>query len=305
MEDLNQLVPFVRVVTDGNFTQAARKLGMTPSGVSRTISRLEAELGVQLLTRTTRRLSLTHEGEIFYRRCVQILQDVEEAELSVTQSQSVPQGNLSIGIPVAFGQAVLLPVMAEFSKRYPLISTSLFFSDRMVDTIDEGFDIVIRIGNLEDSRLIARPIATTELITCVSKQYLDMEGSPTRVEELRNHNCLGYINQKTGKIMDWYFAISNDTSTIQPSGRIHSTDGNALVDFALANIGIVQLHSYLVEEEIAQGNLIELFPGYRVVSSPISIVYPRKRYESFAVRAFMNFFVERLKEATAPIANLT
>ena len=216
----------------------------------------------------------------------------------VTQSQAVPKGNLSIGIPVAFGQVILLPVIAEFSKRYPLVSTSLFFSDRMVDLIDEGFDILIRIGNLEDSRLIARPITTTELITCASKQYLDVEGSPTRIEELQNHNCLGYINQKTGKIMDWYFATSNETSTIQPSGKIHSTNGQALVDFALANIGIIQLHSYLVEQEIGQGNLIEIFPDCRVISHPISIIYPRKRYESLAVRALVDFFVNWFKAST-------
>lgn len=305
MKDLNQLVPFVKVVTDGNFTQAARTLGMTPSGVSRTISRLEQELGVQLLTRTTRRLSLTHEGEIFYQRCIEILKDLEEAELLITQSQSVPQGDLSIGVPVAFGQVILLPVIAEFSKRYPSISTSLFFSDRMVDLIDEGFDVVIRIGNLEDSRLIARPIKTTNLITCASKQYLSVEGSPTRIEELQNHNCLGYINQKTGKIMDWYFAISNDTSKIRPSGSIHSTNGKALVNFALANVGIIQLHSYLVEKEITKGNLIEIFPDYRIISHPISIVYPRKRYESLAVRTFVNFLVDKLKGATGTITKLT
>lgn len=299
MKDLNQLVAFVRVVTDQSFTQAALTLGMTPSGVSRTISRLEHELGVQLLTRTTRRLSLTHEGEIFYHKCLQILQDLEEAESLITQSQLTPQGHLSIGLPVAFGHTVLSPVIAAFSQRYPLVSTSLFFSDRVVNLIEEGFDVVIRIGYLEDSRLIARQIATTELITCASQYYLDAEGKPTQIEDLAHHNCLGYINQKTGKIMDWYFAKSNDTATIHPSGRINSTNGTALVDYAMANLGIIQLHNYLVEREITQGNLVELFHSHRVASYPVSIVYPRKRYESLAVRAFIDFLVESVKQTSS------
>lgn len=294
MDDLNRLVTFAQVVADHSFTQAARSLGMTPSGVSRAISRLEQELGVQLLTRTTRRLSLTHEGEVFYRRCFQILRDLEEAERLVTQSQTIPQGHLSVSMPLAFGRTVLSPAIVAFNQQCPLVSASITFSDRRVDLIEEGYDVVVRIGELEDSRLIVRPIATTELITCASQRYLEAHGMPKQVLDLQHHNCLGYINQKTGKVMDWYFAESNQTAMIHPTGSLNSTDGLALVNYAISHVGIVQLHNYLLEKALAQSNLVELFPDLRLSSHPISILYPRRRYESSAVKAFVNFLLEWL-----------
>ena len=198
MGRLDELESFVEVVSKGSFSQAARQLGISKSYVSKHISRLEDRLGARLLNRTTRQLTLTEAGQLFYDRCVMVLQELAQAERSVNQLQASPRGTLRMSVPVSFGVRFLSPLVATFRERYPELNVEVAFSDRLVNIIDEGFDLAVRIGKLSDSSLHARKLADTRNLLCASPGYIKEHGAPSHPSELRQHNCLRYAYQSTG-----------------------------------------------------------------------------------------------------------
>ncbi len=197
MDKLKSLMIFMRSAQCGSFSEAARQLGMAPSAVSRAVLRLEDELGVRLLQRTTRSLTLTEEGKRFYQRCQQILNDLEEAELEVKQSQAMPIGTLRVDLSFTFGKLHIAPVLLQFAAQYPKLKLNVSFNDRLIDLIEEGIDATVRIGMSSDSSLIMHHLATARYVTCASPQYLAQYGTPTTLTELLQHRCVNFIYPQT------------------------------------------------------------------------------------------------------------
>ncbi|WP_048277460.1 LysR family transcriptional regulator, partial [Pseudomonas aeruginosa] len=203
--DLNAVKLLARVAETRSFTQAAVSLGLTQSGLSRAIGRLEAELGVRLLHRTTRSVSLTPDGQLFYERCAPLLAELEEVEKLLVDRQCAPSGPLKITTPQALGRIVIMPVLRELTRRYPQLQIEAAMTDRLVDLTEEGFDAAVRLGRVGDVRLIARPLAALRWVTVASPEYLRGHGTPERLEQLAGHNCPTVRDLHTGKLLEWQF----------------------------------------------------------------------------------------------------
>lgn len=286
--DLNAVEAFVRVGDARSFTAAANQMGLTASGVSKAIARLEGELGVKLLHRTTRSLSLTADGAIFLDRCRQVLSDLNDARLALSQTASEPRGRLRVSMPVALGRLIVIPGLVRLRGRYPELVIEASVTDRHIDLVEEGFDAAIRIGELPDSGLIARRLAGTRWVTCAAPAYLDRFGHPATLEELEGHERVIFVSRETGRVMPWVF---NDGGTrrIGPGGGGFTVDnGEALVDAALAGGGIIYIHSYMVSHLVADGRLQSILDAFAAPGPGIHVVYPSSRHLSPKVRAFLD-----------------
>ena len=290
MNELAQLEVFVRVVADGGFTAAAASLGVSKSFVSRQLGALEDRLGARLLNRTTRKLTLTDVGSGFYDRCRRILDELTEAEGTVTSLQTSPRGTLRVALPMSFGVEHVTPEIARFLERHPDLHVEMDLSDRRVDLLGEGFDLAIRIGALSDSSMIARKLASSCMVLVASPAYLDAPGRPTRAAELRQHACLQYTYSPTGQ--SWRFTEGGHEVTVTGEGRVTANNGEALREMAKAGQGIARLPDFIVNASLADGSLERVLPDTSE-SGTIWAVYPHNRHLSAKVRLFVEFLAGR------------
>ena len=269
---------FVRAAEAHSFTRAARILGLTPSAVSKSVSGLERELGVRLFNRSPREVSLTAEGEDFFARCRDLVHDMEDARALVGGAGSEPKGLVRICAPITFGEYVLARALPDFLSALPNLRVELVLTDRFPDLVEERFDLAVRVGEVPDSRLIARPILSRPFVTTASKGYLRKHGVPKSPSDLSTHNCLGYLLASTGRTRTWTFEHDDEKHLIQPAGSVSSGHASVLLGLAKAGVGIIHTPPYLVSDAIEAGNLVEILSGYRSAGQSLSLVYPRSRY---------------------------
>jgi DNA-binding transcriptional LysR family regulator len=292
MDRLRTIEAFVRVAESGSFSEAARRLRSSKSAVSRQVATLEAELDARLLHRTTRSLTLTEAGRSYFERATRILADLEEANLSVSQLQAAPRGRLRVNAPMSFGFLHLAPAIPDFLSRYPQIEVDMIMNDRFVDLVDEGFDVAVRIGRLEDSSLVARKLAPIRRAVCASSTYLKARGVPHSPDDLTAHECLCYSNVAVAN--EWRFTAQDGRLwPVQVKGRLSTNNGDALVAAALKGLGLVNQPTFIVGHHLQDGTLIAVLDEFVHQDMAVSAVYPHSRHLSPKVRAFVDFLVER------------
>jgi LysR family transcriptional regulator, regulator for bpeEF and oprC len=294
--DLSAVEAFVRAAEARSFTGAAKQMGLTASGVSKAVSRLESQTGVVLLHRSTRSVGLTAEGTVFFDRCREILAGLKDAEAALQQSAQVPSGRLRIAAPMAFGRSVLMPALVAFKRQFPDITIETSFSDVMLDIIEEGFDIAVRIGDLPSSRLIAREVGFAHWVACASPAYLNERGRPRTPDDLVEHDCVAYMSPDTRRCRDWHFMSESRDWTVRvgDSSRQVVDQCDALIDAALADSGIVYVHSYIAANHLRTGRLERVLDGYNTPKRTVHIIYPTLRQLSPKVRSFVDFAVEAI-----------
>lgn len=292
MDRNDEMSVFVNVVREGGFSAAAKIMQLTPSAVSKQISRLEERLDVRLLNRTTRQLSMTDEGETYFHRATAILSDIEETEAMVSNRSATPRGTLRVSSSIAFGRHQIVPMMPEFLNAYPEMRLQLSLSDNLVDLVQEGFDVAIRMAELNDSSLVARRLAVDRRVVCASPSYVEKYGIPKSPEALRDHNCLMVTNVPS--MNDWEFTFGSTVRKIHVEGRFEANSGVAIHEAALAGLGIAQLAAFLVAPDLRAGRLVGLLEDRIAMGKPIYAVYPHRRHLSPKVRAFIDFLVDKL-----------
>ena len=291
MENLTGMAVFAAVVEARSFSSAAVRLALSKSAVSKQVSRLEDRLGARLLNRTTRRLSLTEVGETFYRHCVRVLEEAEAAEQAVTHLHEEPRGRIKINAPMSFGILHLADAIPDFLARYPQVTVDIDLSDRFVDLIEEGYDLAIRIANLNDSSLIARRLAPVRRIVAGSPAYFAEHGVPERPADLKDHNCLRYTYVADGR--EWRFRGSDGEEAIEVSGSMRANNSDVLRGAALAGVGLMMAPTFIVGDEVRAGRLRPVLTEFELADLGIYAVYPHKRHLSPKVRAFVDFLAER------------
>jgi DNA-binding transcriptional LysR family regulator len=288
----NDLQTFVTLVEAGSISRSAERLDVAKSVVSRRLSELEARLGVQLFQRTTRKLHLTDSGQSFYERAVRILCDLDEAEQAVAQSHTELSGVLRVALPVSFGLLHMGPAINEFMHAHPRVRFDLDFNDRQVDLVQEGIDVAIRIARLEDSSLIARPLAPIKSVICASPAYLQAHGTPRTPQELPQHACLIYSN--TPDPQQWVFQDADgNVIRVKVPATLKANNGDFLRAASVAGEGIVWQPVFLAYRNIESGELVPLLTDYHWQDSQAYAVYPQTRHLSQRVRAFVDFLVQR------------
>lgn len=288
----NEMLVFARVATLGSFSAAARELELTPSAVSKLISRLEDRLAVRLFQRTTRSLSLTDEGATFLESCQGILQDIEQAEAEVAALQSKVTGTLNITAISAFARTQLCKLMPEFMSLYPDLRVELSLTERQVDLINERVDLAILISEgVLDQSLISRKLATNKRVICASPAYLDKFGVPQNPEDLLNHNCLTHSSIQ--HFNDWEFHAGDDIKVLSIAGNFRTNSASALHEAVKAGIGIARLATFVTQPSLDSGELVPLLTEHTHDTSNILAVYPHRRHLSTRVRAFIDFLIDK------------
>ncbi|VAW96199.1 Transcriptional regulator, LysR family [hydrothermal vent metagenome] len=287
MDRLNSMHIFVEVVNGEGFTAAAEKIGLSRAQISKSVMQLEAHLGTRLLNRTTRRISLTEIGRIYYDRCKIILNDIEEIEGLAREQTSRPHGRLTISAPTSFGIFQLNAAIPQYIKEHPQVQISINLADRFIDVVSEGFDLVIRIAELEDSSLIARKIAPCKRVFCASPEYLEQQGTPAVPQDLAIHHCLIYSNEL--KPDTWVLHGPNGVESVKVNGPVCADNGDILKSAALSGLGISLLPSFIVGPEISAGRLQQVLLDYCPPEISIYAVFPSRRYLSAKVRTFVDF----------------
>jgi DNA-binding transcriptional LysR family regulator len=291
---LDGIVIFVEVINAGSFTKAAERNGHSTSYISKEITKLEDRLGVRLMNRTTRSISLTPEGESYFQQCQQIVDDAEQAELLVNQKQITPKGLIKISCPVSFGLSHVRPIIAQFLALYPQISLSLDLSDRKVDVVGEGFDVVIRATNkLEDSSLICRHLLRSHGETICSPEYIVKHGKPLHPHELSQHQTISYTNLATPN--SWsYQTKAGETITADISSKVLTNSPEMELELALAGQGITRMPKFNLGNKIESGQLVTLFDDYQKMEINVYLVYASRKHMSAKVRSFIDYVLAEL-----------
>lgn len=297
MDRFHAMAVFAKVVEQGSFARAADRLDLSTSAVSRHLADLESHLGVRLLNRTTRRLSLTESGQAFHERVVQLLADLEEAETAVTATAVSPRGTLKLTCAIAFGERYLAPVIADFIAKHPLVRFEVDLSDRTVDLVEEGFDLAVRIGALASQTLIARRIAQAQLVCCASPAYLAKHGTPSAPDDLTRHRCLEYAYMQTRGVWTFRDAAGRERR-VHINGPVYANNGGFLGALAAQHVAIAFEPDFLVGDDIRAGRLVPLLREFTAPAIPIYAVYPSRRHLSAKVRAFVDFLAERFAPGT-------
>jgi len=292
LDRLTSLEVFAKVAAAGSLSSAARAMGLSQTMVTKHIAALEARLGVKLFHRTTRRLSITESGRNYLEASERILADMEAADAAVAADRVEPRGLLRINAPVAFGTRQIAPLLAEFGRRHPLITVELGLNDRLIDLAEEGWELAIRIGNLESSSLIARRIAPCRLVVCASPSYLKARGRPRTVSSLTDHNCLGYTLSQQGADR-WVFGPRAEVG-VRVSGNLHANNGDALRAAAIAGQGLIYQPTFIVADDLRAGTLVALSLDQPTVGlGGIYAVFLPDRNPPAKVRAFIDFIASR------------
>lgn len=282
---------FAAVVDAGSFVGAADALGSSKAAVSRHVNDLEGRLGVRLLHRTTRRLSLTPDGEIFLGRCRELLAGLQEAEEEITSQSDSARGLLRVNVPVTFGIRLLAPLWGAFRERFPQVSLDITLADRVVDLVEEGYDLAIRIGRLSSSSLISRQLTVTRLVVCASPGYLAAHGTPSHPAELAEHAVIAYSYWSAGD--EWRLEGPDGPVRVRTRSSISTNNGDTCRAAAIAGQGIVLQPDFVVGDDIEAGTLVELMPEYSAGELGVYAVYPSRRHVAPKVRALIAFLSER------------
>ncbi|TXR53424.1 LysR family transcriptional regulator [Reinekea thalattae] len=288
MARLDSLIIFTTVVKANNFTNAAHQMGLTPSAVSKQISLLEDRLGVRLLNRTTRSVSPTEAGQLFYNRCSRLLEDLEEAEHMVKDLETSPQGTLRISATPTFGRAMLMRIFAEFLKQYPNVNFDLTLADKGLDLVRDGIDLSIHLGSLQDSRLVARPVARQKVVLVASKDYLDSHSTPQHLNDLIDHHLL-MVSGIDFAEPRWIKRFIKEAGLANKERRFTVNDLDTLCEATLNGMGVAALPLYLIRQHLDSGKLVQLLPEINFPTRTIHVVYPENRYLSAKSRAFVDF----------------
>lgn len=289
----SRMEAFVRVVNAGSFSAAARAMNLTPSAVSKLVSRIESHFGVRLIDRSTRQFRLTPEGELYYERCQKIVAEIEEAERAVSEFTSQPRGRLSVNASMGIGIHRITPLIPDFQRRYPQIELDLSLSDHLVDLVEKQAEVAIRVGPLEDSTLVARKICDSRRVVVASPDYLARNGTPKHPEDLLAHNCLTYNMRAT--LNEWPFLIDGNMRKIVVGGPVRGDSGETLRHMALAGAGIARLGWFQVGPDVRAGRLVPLLEEYHAGElQGIYAVFFGMRHTSMRVKCFVNFLVEQM-----------
>jgi DNA-binding transcriptional LysR family regulator len=283
------ITEFVYVAEYESFTRAAKEMAISTAQVSRQVSALEKRLNIKLLYRTTRNVSLTEEGRVYYQHCRSVLDSLDAAEQAVSNLSLKPQGMIRLTAPVTYGEQQLLPLVNDFMVQYSDIEVSAFLSNQNVDLIEGGFDLAVRIGKLNDSTMMAKKLSHRTNFVCASPSYIDQYGMPRSLTELSKHNCL------LGNLDYWHFKELGEDRNVRVAGKVRYNSGYSLVDAALKGLGVVQLPDYYVNKHLASGGLITLLDNYREPEEGIWAVYPHNRHLSPKIRLLVDYLAERLR----------
>ena len=288
MEDLRAIMAFVNAAELRSFTGAAKVLGMTPSGVGKSIARLEKSLGVRLLHRTTRRVGLTDEGTVFFEQCRRVLDELEAARTLMSNRSAAPRGRLRVSLPRTIGRRILVPALPRFIADHPNVELDVSLSDRRVNLVEEGIDVAVRIGTLSDASLVARPIGQQQVVTIAPTTLV----SSTPIEsigDLAHHRCLSFRFPSTGRERAWTFRSEGRALELRPRAFITFDDGEGLADAVRAGLGVTQVPSYMAVDGLASGEASEVLSGFRPRPVPIHAVFASRRNIPARTRAFIDF----------------
>ncbi len=288
MDRLKQIESFVSVVAKGSLTAAANAEGVAPAVIGRRIAALEQRLGVKLLLRTTRRLSLTHEGSAFLEACQRLLAELAMAEASVSAGGVKASGHLRITAPAGFGRRHVAPLVPRFVERHPEVSVTLNLSDRVVDIVNESVDCAVRVGDMPDSSLFSVRLADNRRLCVATPGYLARAGTPQHPRELDTHECLT-LSSDASQTRGWAFVIDGELAHLRPRGRLDCSDGQVLHDWCLAGLGIAWRSTWEVEDEIASGALLSLLEDFRAPPNGIHAVFPQRKHLALRVRLWIDF----------------
>ena len=293
MEQLFCMRVFARVVEQGSFVRAAEDLDVARPTVTIAVAKLEKRLGMRLLHRTTRSLSLTDEGRVFYEGCTRVLDNLAEVEDSLSKVRSSPRGRLRVSTPNALIHQAFITSLPRFLARHPELNLELVITDRAVNLVEEGIDCAVRAVSIpDDSTLVARHIANVYWLTCASPKYLSAYGAPRKIPDLEQHNCIRFISPSTGRVTDWRFDNGKEQVTLTPRGNLGVTSLEGAVAAAAAGVGIAQVSDVLAMPELRSGALRPLFVEWAVPAPGFKVVYPTSRYLTSKVRAFTEFVAE-------------
>jgi len=301
MDKLHAMEVFTRVAELGSFTKAAERMDMAPASVSAAVQNLEAHLGVRLFTRTTRKINLTDDGRAYLERSLRVLAEIEETESALKQTQTNPQGKLRVEIPTGLGHMYVTPALPAFSARYPDMQVVMTLNDRFVDLTEEEVDVILRIGELSDSTMVARRLYEARFICCASPDYLKRHGAPRDPQELAQHNCIGYFSASLGRSARWNFKRDGTPYTHAPTGTLHVNNSEAVVDLALAGVGIICMLETSLFRVIREGRLVPVLPDWETQSMPVSALYWPSRHLSAKVRVFIDFIAELFTREVAQL----
>ena len=279
---------FVAVAETESFTKAAARLGISTAQVSRQVSALETRLAAKLFHRTTRKVSVTEVGRVYYQHCRQVLDGLDEAERAITNLQTTPRGLLKITAPVTYGEGTIAPLINDFLTQYPELEVQMNLTNLKVDLVDQGYDLAIRLGQLEDSSMMAKRLGSRTQYVCASPSYVSTYGLPHTLSELEQHNCL------IGTLDYWRFQEKGKARNVRIKGNLSCNSGHALVDAAIKGLGIIQLPDYYVNPLIASGELVSLLENNRQADEGIWALYPHNRHLSPKVRMLLDFLGDKL-----------
>lgn len=297
MDRLQAMQVFARVVEAHSFSKAADSLAMPASSVTRAMKELETYLGVRLLQRTTRHISLTPDGSLYYDHCRRLLADIEAVESSFPGSAGRPRGKLRVDMTSSFARLFVLPAVKEFQAEYPDVELTLTLGDRTIDLVQEGVDCVIRAGVPQDSTLlVARRIAGFEWVTCASPSYIEEYGEPKSLDDLQHHHAVGFLSTRSSRNAHWSFVIDGEEHAAHVQERITVNDTDAYVTSGLEGLGLIRAASYMVLPHLRNGQLRQVLPDLKAPTVPLSVMYPRNRYLSPTVRAFTEWIARLIRQ---------
>lgn len=286
------LVAFVATVEAGSFAAAGRKLGLSASAVGKSVARLESRLSVKLLQRTTRSIALTGEGEMLHAQSSRILEELRDLEAAISRGRTTPRGRLKVSVPTVVGRRKIVPALPGFLEQYPDVELDIWLDDQKVDIIEEGYDLVLRLGDLESSGLSARNIGPHSFLTCGAPAYFAKHGVPRTPHELAMHQCIRYRYPSTGRLEEWAFKGTNPSH--KPGRGLPLNDGEALATAARAGLGVIQAPKYLVADDIAEGRLQVVLDEYTCNRGSLWLVWPYARAQVPRVRVFADFLADLL-----------
>ena len=289
MDRLEALKVFCGVVEAGGFSRAAERLGISTSSVTNQIASLEVHFRVKLLHRTTRSMSLTDEGRRCYENAVRMLNDMEELEDTLRHSKEAPSGLLRVDVPGSVGDSIIAPALPAFLSDHPDITVRMTANDRLVDMVEEGIDVLVRVGNLPDTHLVARTLAKTRYVCCASPAYLAQKGAPGSPEDLAQFDCLNFIFPKSGRMRPWYFQRDERVASLTVKGSFGTDHVETLVEAAIAGAGIVQVLSMSVQDKIARGLLVPLLTDHVAPGPDVAVLFQQQHLRAAKVKVFVDF----------------